>query len=195
MNDTGTICHSNVVITCYEKSLLMLLVRNNLRAVVKRLILFALKICSFVCLKHFVCLLALFLRKRREHLVCKCLSKIVGVTICCFNLNISVIRVHTECHVTWKCPRRCCPCEEVSILSCNLEADDRRTLLNGLVSLRNLLGRKRSSTTRTVRYDLESLVQKLLVPDGLKCPPLRLDEIVIVCYIWVVHISPETNGS
>ena len=42
--------------------------------------------------------------------------------------------------------------------SCNLEADDRRTLLNGLVSLRNLLGRKRSSTSRAVRNNLETFV-------------------------------------
>ena len=195
MNDTGTVCHGNVSIACHEKALLVLLVGNNLCAVVKRLVLFMLKIGSLVGLKHFISLLALFLCKWGKYLVGKCLSQIVGVTVYGFYLDVSVIRVHTECHVTWKRPRSCGPCEEVSILTDNLETNDRRTLLDGLVSLCDLLGRKRSSAAWAVRYDLKSFVQKLLIPDRLKCPPLRLDEIVIIGNIWVVHICPETNRS
>ena len=60
--------------------------------------------------------------------------------------------------------------------------------------MRYFLCGKRSSTTRAVRHDLESFVKELLVPDSLECPPLRLDEVVIVCYIWVIHVSPEAYG-
>ena len=195
MNDTSTVCHGNISIACHKKAFLVLLVCNSLCTVIKRLILFTLKIRSLVCLKYFVCFLTLFFCKWGKYLIGKCLCQIVSVSVYGFYLDISIIRVHTKSHVTWKCPWRCGPCEEVSIFSDNLETNDCRTLLDGLVSLCNFLRRKRSSATRAIRYDLKSLVQKLLVPDCLECPPLRLDEIVIVCDIWVIHISPETNSS
>jgi len=158
MNDTSTVCHSNISIACYEKAFLVLLVGNCLCTIIKRLIFLILKIFTFVCLKYFVSFLSFLLCKWRKYLISKCLCQIVCVTICCLYLNISIIRVHTKSHITWKCPRCCGPCEEVSIFPDNLEANDCRTFLNCLVSLCNLLGRKRSSTTRAVRYDLKSLV-------------------------------------
>ena len=195
MNDTSTVCHSNISIACHEKAFLVLLVGNCLCTIIKRLIFLILKIFTFVCLKYFVRFLPLLFCKWRKDLISKCLSQIICVSVYGFYLNISIIRVHTKSHITWKCPWCCGPCEEVSIFSDNLETNDCRTLLDGLVPLCNFLRRKRSSATRTIRYDLKSLVQKLLVPDCLECPPLRLDKVVIVCDIWVIHISPETNSS
>ena len=57
------------------------------------------------------------------------------------------------------------------------------------------MGRQRSSTTRAVRNDLESFVQESFIPDRLQCPPLGLDEVVIIGNIRIIHISPETNGT
>ena len=139
MNDTGTICHRNVSITCYKKSLFMLLIGNNLGAVIKWLIFLVLKIFTFVSFKYFVSFMSLLLCEWRKYLIGKCLGQIIGVSVCCFNLDISIIRIHTECHVTWQCPRCCGPCEEVSILSCNLKTNDCGALLDRLVSLCNFL--------------------------------------------------------
>ena len=55
--------------------------------------------------------------------------------------------------------------------------------------------RERRSASRTVRYDLESLVQKSLVPDSLERPPLGFDEIIMIGYVRIVHVGPETYGS
>ena len=68
-----------------------------------------------------------------------------------------------------------------------------RKLLNVFIALCYFLCRKRSTTSWTVRNNLEAFVQKLLVPDFFECPPLGFDIVVIVSYIWVLHISPETN--
>lgn len=54
---------------------------------------------------------------------------------------------------------------------------------------------QRGSAARAVRNDLEALVQKSLIPDGLQSPPFGLDEVVIVGNIRVIHVSPETNGT
>src|SRR5574344_1561456 len=38
-----------------------------------------------------------------------------------------------------------------------------------------------------------SLVKHTLIPDRLKCPPLRFNIVVVVCNIWILHVSPEAN--
>ena len=54
---------------------------------------------------------------------------------------------------------------------------------------------QRGSAARAIGNDLEALVQKSLIPNGLQCPPFGLDEVVIVGNIRVIHVSPETNGT
>ena len=56
------------------------------------------------------------------------------------------------------------------------------------------MGGEGGAASRTVRNDLEALVEKALLPDLLKRPPLGLDEIIVVGDIRIIHIRPETDG-
>ena len=193
MNDTSTIAHGNVAVAGYEVSFFVLFCCCLSCTCKKRLVFFTLEVCSFVFLKNLICRLVI-LCKLAENFVQKRLCHVVCVAVCSFYLAVDLIRVYTKCNVGWKCPRCCCPCQEVCILTDNLETNDCGTLFNSFVSLGNFLCGKRSSTTRAVRNDLETFVKKAFVPDFFQCPPLGLDEVVVVCYIRMLHVSPETNG-
>ena len=69
-------------------SLLVLLFSCNACALEKWLIFLIFKVCTLVCFKNLVCLLALFLSKLAKYLVSKCLCENVCVTICCLNANL-----------------------------------------------------------------------------------------------------------
>ena len=55
--------------------------------------------------------------------------------------------------------------------------------------------RKRGTAARAVGNDLESFIKKSLIPDAFQCPPLGLDEVIVISNVRVIHISPETNGT
>ena len=171
MNDSSTIGHCDISIAGHKEAFLALLICQFLCTGIKRLIFFAFKILSLVGFKHFVgflsCLFILFGKKWRKHLVCQCLCQIIRITIYCFYLDISIIRVYTKCHVTWQCPRSCRPCQEISIFIHNLKTNNCGFFFYQFIALCHLLCRKRSSTTRTIRHNLKSLVEKAFVPDLL----------------------------
>ena len=127
-------------------SLLVLLCSSLSSTCKERLILLVLKVTSLVLFKNLISrngrcarLLVLSLCKSAKHLVKKCLCHIVGVAVGSLYLAVYLIRIYTESHVGWKCPRSCCPCKEVCVLTLNLEAHDCRTLLNRLIALCNLV--------------------------------------------------------
>ena len=39
-----------------------------------------------------------------------------------------------------------------------------------------------------------TFIEKSLIPDLSESPPNRLNIIIVVCYIWVVHIGPKANA-
>ena len=53
------------------------------------------------------------------------------------------------------------------------------------------MGGQRSATARAIRYNLVALVQQALLPDFVQCPPYRLNIIIFVGNIWMLHICPE----
>ena len=61
MNNSGTICQCYISITCYIKCFFILLCGAVISALIKRLILFVLKILTFVCLKNFISLYTILL--------------------------------------------------------------------------------------------------------------------------------------
>ena len=193
MNDTCTIAHSNVCVTCYEMSFLFLFCCCFSCTCKKWLILFVFQICSFVGFQNFVCFFTFLFCKFAEDFVQKCFCHVICVSVCCFYFAVSLIRVYAECNVGRKCPWCCCPCKEVCIFTDNFESYNCGTFFDGFISLGYFLCGKRSTTSRTVRNNLEAFVQKLLVPDFFECPPLGFDIVIIVSYIWMLHISPETN--
>ena len=157
MNDTGTICHGYIVITGNEKAFLMLLFGTFSCAGIKRFVFTAFQILTLISLKNFISRLIICCQSAKYSIE-QCLCHIISITVCSLYLHISFIRVHTECHVGRKCPGCSRPRKEISIFAYCLEADDRGAFLNGLIPLGNLCGRKRGSTTRTVRHDLKALV-------------------------------------
>ena len=55
------------------------------------------------------------------------------------------------------------------------------------------MGRQRRTAVGTIGNYFKALVEQALIPDGLQRPPLRLNIIVIVCHVRIVHIRPETD--
>ena len=51
---------------------------------------------------------------------------------------------------------------------------------------------ERCAAAGAVGNDFKALVHKALFVNLLECPPLRLDKVVVVCDIGVVHVGPET---
>ena len=182
MDDTGTICHRNVRVTHNIIRFFLQLCR------VKSLILFILQIFSFISLKDLVRTLA-------KHGISQSLCQIVNVILFFhFYLYVRLIRVYAERHIGRKGPRCRRPCQEVCILTDYLETCCCRTLLDILISLCHLMAGKRGAAARAVRNDLVALVQQLLIPDLLQCPPLRLDKRVMIRNVRIIHVRPESDG-
>ena len=115
------------------------------------------------------------------------------MTVCCLYFCIVLIRIHAERKVGRKRPRCGRPCKDVSILLFHFEAHNRGALLYVFVALSHFLGGQRRTASRTVGNDLEPFVKKVFLPDLFQCPPLGLDKAVVICYIGVLHISPEAD--
>ncbi len=134
------------------------------------LVFFAFQSCSFICLKNLVCRLFLLLPVLPRTVSSSALCHIINSSVCCFYLCIILLRIYAECKIRWKCPWCCCPCKNIRILIFDLKSDDRRSLLDILISLCNFLCRKRCSTTRAVRNNLESLVKESFIPNLSSTP-------------------------
>ena len=52
---------------------------------------------------------------------------------------------------------------------------------------------ERRTAARAVGDDLVSLIEQPLLPDFLECPPLGLDEVVLVRDVGMLHIRPEAD--
>ena len=199
MNDTGTICQCYISITCNEECFLMLFVCTLCRTLVQWLIFFIFQIFTLICLQNFICrnlfLVFCLLCKLAKNRIKKCTCHVINISICCLNFRIILFRIYTKTNVRRQCPWCGCPCKEIRIFTHNLKSYDCRTLFDILISLRNLLCRKRCSTTWAVRNDLKSFIEKTFVPDFFERPPLRLDKFIVVSNIRILHIRPETNGA
>ena len=194
MNDTGTVGHGYITVAGYEMCLFLLLFSGISRTLVQRLVLLVLQILTNISLQYFVSILALFC-KTSQNLVCQCLCNIIGITVSSLHLQVGLLRIHAQCNVGRKGPGSGGPCQEICILALYLETYDSGALFDCLIALCHFVTGQRGSAARAVGNNLEALVQQTLVPDGLQCPPLGLDEIVIIGNIRVIHVRPETNGT
>ena len=195
MNDAGTVGHGDIVVAVDEKCLLVLLLHHVGSALVQGLILLVFQVFALHGLQHLVGLLSLFLCKGSENGVKKGLAHVIDAAVGGLYLRIGIFRIHAECDVGRQRPGCGGPCQEIGILILHLEADDGGSLLQRLVALSNLMGGKRCSAARAVGNNLEALIEQALIPDGPECPPLRLNEIIIVGDIGVIHIRPESDGA
>ncbi len=202
MNDAGAVRHSHIVIAVDKKCLLVLREGGILCALIERLIFLVLEVFALEGFKDDISLSFrnlsvrhVVLRNRSKYLVRKRCGKIIGIPVSSLDLDIRLLRVHAECDIRRKCPRRGGPCEEICILALYFEADDSSAVLDRLIALRDLVTGKRSAAARAVRNNLEAFVEKALVPDGLQSPPLGLNIIIIVSDIGMLHVSPEADLS
>ena len=127
VNDTGTIAHGNVIIAYNIVCFLALGCYIVTCTFEKRLIFLVFQIFTLVGFKNLICRL-IILCKLAKYFVKKCLCHIISVSVCCFYFAISFIRIYTKCNVRRQCPRCGSPCQEVCILTYNLETCNCRTL-------------------------------------------------------------------
>ena len=125
----------------------------------------------------------------------KRLCHIIGISVCRLYFTVGFFRIHTESHVGRKSPWCCGPCQEIRIFSDYFKTYHCRTLFYRFVALCHLVGGQRRSTSRTIRYDLKSFIKQAFIPDCLECPPFGFNIIIMVSYIRIIHICPETNGT
>ena len=103
--------------------------------------------------------------------------------------------VHTQRHVGRERPRRGRPREEIAVFQAlALETDKDGGLLDILVPLRDLVRGERGAAARAVRNDLMPLVQEPLLPNFFERPPDRLDILVVVGDVRVLHVRPVADA-
>ena len=192
MDNTGTIRHGYIIIAVYKECFLVLFPGSIRRARIQRLIFPVFKILTLAGFQNLICFFT-FGRLRSQHGIQQRSCHVVGVTVSTGNLCVFLFRIYAQGNIGRQCPRRRCPCQEISILILYLETNDRRALLQRFIALRNLMTGKRGAAARAVRYNLEPFVQKALIPDFLQRPPFRLNIVVIVGNIRMLHVSPESD--
>ena len=188
VDDARAVFRRDVVIAGHDECLLAALVLDLLDSErVERLVLAELEVLALVSLEH----LALTLDALKDR-VDERLGEDV-LLIADLHLDIVDRWVHAERHVRRQRPRRRRPGEERAVVVLGLELDHGRTLRDILVALSDFMRGERCAAARAVRNDLVAFIEQALLPDFLECPPLRLDEVVLIRDVGVLHVGPETD--
>ena len=119
------------------------------------------------------------------------LGKYVYLALALYH-GIILVGIHTQRHVGRKRPRRGGPGKEVAALAHALKLGYARLLLDVLIALRHLVRGQRRAAAGAVRHYLVPLVYQALLVNALERPPHRLDIIVVVSDVGVVHVRPVT---
>ena len=77
------------------------------------------------------------------------------------------MRIHAERDVRGQGPGRRGPGEEVSLFALYPEADNRGSVFDCLIALRDLVRGERGPAMRAVGHNLKALVEQVFVPDFL----------------------------
>ena len=192
VHDTRTVRHGDVAVAGHEMSLFFLLCRRFPGAGKQRLIFPVFQILPGKGLQNLIGCLS-FLRQRTQNLLKQSLRHIIGIAVRRLHLHIGLLRIHAQRHIGGQSPGRGGPCQEISVLANRLEAHNGGALLHRLIALRHLMRGERGPASGAVGHDLEPLVQKALIPDLLERPPFRLDEIVVIGHVGLVHVGPESD--
>ena len=183
MNNTSTITGGYIAIAHYIESLLL---DFALCIWIKRLILTIFQSLALEALQNRM--LPFFIGKNRLH---QGLGHNKVLTFIGY-LYIINLWIYYQAQVGRQSPRGSGPSQEVGIiLILSLEFYHSGTFLNILIALSYLMGGQRSTTARAIRYNLVALVQQALLPDFVQCPPYRLNIIIFIGNIWMLHIRPE----
>ena len=123
MNDSCTICQSDVLITYNIECFLALFCCLVCGTLVQWLVFFSFQISSLVSLKDFVSIFTFFC-KSSKNCIKQCTCHVIYMSVCCLNLCVIFFRIYTKCKVGWKCPRCCCPCKNICIFIFYFKTND-----------------------------------------------------------------------
>ena len=184
VDDAGTVRSGYVIIANYIESLFLQLAYS---VIVERLVFTIFQILALVPLKDLPLTFHTI-----KHGVHQGFSQVIDSAIH-LELHIVNLGIHAETQVGGQSPGSSGPGQEVSILVLDLELHHGRTLFHILIALGYLMGGQGCAATGAVRHHLVALVEEALLPDLLQCPPLGLDEVILIGDVGVVHVSPEAN--
>ncbi len=139
MHDTGTVRHCDIVVTSYIVRFLFLSGRLLARAGKEGFILLVFQIRAHIGFQHFISR-RVVRSQLAEYRIQKRLCHIVGIAVRRLHLHIGFHGIHAERHVRGQSPRRCRPCQKVSVLAHHLKPGDGRAFLHRLVALGHLVG-------------------------------------------------------
>ena len=194
MDNSRTVCQRYIIVASYIKCFLMLVRYTVSRTLVKRLIFLILQLLARISLKYFIGSLPVFCQRGKNR-VKKRLGHVISIAVNTFYFCVCLFRIHAKTQVRRQRPRRSRPSQKIRIFPCCLKPDNCRTFLHILIPLRHFLSRKRGSAAGAVRNNFKAFIEKPFIPYLFERPPLRLNIIIMIRYIWVVHIRPETDGS
>ena len=184
MDDARAVGRRDIVVAYNEECLLL---DFSLGIRIERLIIAILKLLALHAREN----LALALDALKDRIDERFREIVDGITDA--QLHVGHIGIDAETEVRRQRPRRRRPGEEVRVLPLRLELDHGGTLFDVLVALRDLVRGKWRAAARAVRHDLVSLVEQTALPDLLQGPPLRLDEVILVGDVRMLHIGPEAD--
>ena len=182
MNDTSTITGSYIAVAHYKESLLPEVLGKR----IQRLILAMLQSLALEAVNDGA--LTFLVGKDGLH-QCLCHNQVLPLIAYLYIVNL---RIYNQTKVGRQCPRGSSPGQEVGIflILCR-KLNHGGTLLDILVALCHLMGGQRRTAARAIRHNLVSLVKQPFLPDFVKSPPYRLDIIILISNIRVLHVSPE----
>ena len=112
-----------------------------------------------------------------------------------FDFDVVDFCVHAQSDVGRERPRRGRPSQKVGVFfALHLKFDEGGSVLNVLVTLRNLVARQSGAAARAIRNDLMSLVNEAFFVYFFKAPPDGLYVVVVVGDVRIVHIGPIADS-
>ena len=183
MNDTCTVCQCYVIVACYEVAFEIVAVGLEVK---QRFIFYVFQVAAFHAFYYFIVAFAqngIQQSFRHDDIV---------ILIFCF--CISFFCVYRQDDVGRQCPGCCCPSQEVCVFCIHhFEFCDRGCFFYIFIALSNFVRGQCCTTARAVGNYFVAFVQQAFVPDLFQCPPFGFDIFVMICYIRIIHISPEAN--
>ena len=126
---------------------------------------------------------------------------LIRVRILSLDGHIVNLGAYTESRVGWKCPRRGCPCEDIS--RCILIIQSARSFFEEelrchrrvfhiaiTTRLVQLMRGKTCTRCWRIRLNRVALIKQALVVELLQEIPQRLNVLVVVCDVWMFQIHP-----
>ena len=122
-----------------------------------------------------------------EYTVTERFCQIISISVI-FHFDISLIRIHTECHIRRKGPWGCGPSQRYAVLILHFKlamADFSFTSLYPWATSWEEVGSAARAVDSYIPYKGD------LYPRFVQCPPDGFDRAVVISYIGIIHICPK----